>query len=277
MSRRDEDEATARIRLLLEMQRAQEDRNRHQALASRLDGQAVGYPLAALQPSIAPDDLALTLQIYQQRQQLAQQVNAMQLEQELLQSIRRSSALSSLLPSAQAMRSLPIADTNHLLMQQIALRQASQPSPSLPAAVASAPQPSNETAAQPAAAASLPAAPTTLNNDPFPVKLYSLIMDCEERDETDIISFGSDDKCFRIHDRSRFMNVVVPRFFRSLKYSTFKRQLYTYGFEILHHGPDEGSFAHPSFERNKPEQLKNIVRSSKGQVERRIMSLKEGK
>lgn len=109
------------------------------------------------------------------------------------------------------------------------------------------------------------AKPQAKDTSNFPEKLYKLLMS-EER--PDIVSFMPSGKSFQVHDRKIFIDEVAPKYFRVLKFSSFKRQLYTYDFQIVNDGPETGAYIHPNFQRGRPDLLKEVRRATTGYVER---------
>lgn len=96
--------------------------------------------------------------------------------------------------------------------------------------------------------------------EPFPEKLHRLLRECEATGNDDIISFTADGKAFQIHKPDRFFSIIVPRYFKQSKLSSFKRQLNLYRFELITIGPSRGGYAHPNFQKYKPELCRQIRR-----------------
>jgi len=96
--------------------------------------------------------------------------------------------------------------------------------------------------------------------EPFPEKLHRLLRECEATGNDDIISFTADGKAFEIHKPDRFFSIIVPRYFKQSKLSSFKRQLNLYRFELITIGPSRGGYAHPNFQKYKPELCRQIRR-----------------
>lgn len=92
----------------------------------------------------------------------------------------------------------------------------------------------------------------------FPVVLHRLLLDVESLGRQDIISFTPSGRAFRVHKPDSFMKEIAPKYFRQNLFSSFTRQLNTYGFDKLASWPDEGAFAHAQFQREKPELCKYI-------------------
>lgn len=114
------------------------------------------------------------------------------------------------------------------------------------------------------------------SNDPFPVKLYKLLKEADANDLNNVVSFGPSGKSFGVHDRKRFMKEIAPKYFRGIKYASFKRQLYTYDFQIVQEGPETGYFFHDLFVKDKPELLDEMHPCKMGHVERKLMEQQGG-
>lgn len=96
--------------------------------------------------------------------------------------------------------------------------------------------------------------------EPFPEKLHRLLRECEATGNDDIIAFTADGKAFEIHKPDRLFSIIVPRYFKQSKLSSFKRQLNLYRFELITIGPSRGGYAHPNFQKYKPELCRKIRR-----------------
>lgn len=107
-------------------------------------------------------------------------------------------------------------------------------------------------------------------HEPFPHRLYRLLMEAEQHEQTSIVSFMPSGKSFHVYDRVAFMKEVNPRYFRHAKFSSFKRQLYLYDFTQVRDGPEKEAYCHPCFVRGQPELLDDIPRVSEGFVRRQI-------
>lgn len=60
----------------------------------------------------------------------------------------------------------------------------------------------------------------------------------------DIVSFYSHGRAFGVHDMERFIEEVMPKYFKQSKWNSFARQLNLYGFMRLASGPDSGGYYH---------------------------------
>jgi hypothetical protein len=88
---------------------------------------------------------------------------------------------------------------------------------------------------------------------PFPTKLHALL---EENKFEDIISWQPHGRCFLLHKPKEFVRIVMPKYFKQSKITSFQRQLNLYGFtRILSAGPDKGGYYHELFLRGNYSKL----------------------
>jgi hypothetical protein len=84
-----------------------------------------------------------------------------------------------------------------------------------------------------------------------------MLEDVEKNGQDHIISWVNDGTGFRVHDLDRFVDRIIPKYFKQTKYKSFQRQLYFYNFKrISFNGKGEsaaaaGSYSHPKFIRGK--------------------------
>ncbi|KAG7348075.1 HSF-type DNA-binding protein [Nitzschia inconspicua] len=95
----------------------------------------------------------------------------------------------------------------------------------------------------------------------FPNKLHSVLEQVEMDGFAHVISWQPHGRCFCIHKPKEFTNVVMPRYFRQTKLTSFQRQLNLYGFQRLTSGPDSGGYYHELFLRYKAFLCKRMVRT----------------
>jgi len=91
---------------------------------------------------------------------------------------------------------------------------------------------------------------------PFAWKLYEMLETVHQNKvDTDIVSWVDDGSAFKVHDLKRFVDEIVPTYFKQSKYKSFQRQLYFYGFvreaSSGEKGHTAGSYRHPMFVRGK--------------------------
>lgn len=67
--------------------------------------------------------------------------------------------------------------------------------------------------------------------------MLSEVMDNGERE---VVSWLDDGRSFQVRIPERFMNEVVPRFFKQKSFRSFQRQLYLYGFQRKSEAPHKG-------------------------------------
>ncbi|EEC51861.1 predicted protein [Phaeodactylum tricornutum CCAP 1055/1] len=101
----------------------------------------------------------------------------------------------------------------------------------------------------------------------FPRRLYEML-DSETKliqstpDHPKIIAWSDSGTAFRIFDAVEFAASVLPKYFRTRKFSSFQRNLNLYGFTKVRRGPDADFYAHPSFLQDTPDGLLNLRKMS---------------
>ncbi|KAI8001263.1 Heat stress transcription factor A-4a [Camellia lanceoleosa] len=90
---------------------------------------------------------------------------------------------------------------------------------------------------------------------PFLLKTYEMVDDhCSDS----VVSWSQGNKSFVVWNPAEFARDLLPRFFKHNNFSSFIRQLNTYGFRKI--DPEQWEFANEDFIRGQPQLLKNIHR-----------------
>ena len=89
--------------------------------------------------------------------------------------------------------------------------------------------------------------------EPFPQKLHRVLSELEEiPGGTEIASFLPHGRAFAIHKPKKFVEDVMPRYFRMSRFASFQRQLNLYNFSRVTEGKDKGSYYHQQFLKGRP-------------------------
>ena len=104
----------------------------------------------------------------------------------------------------------------------------------------------------------------------FPMKLYRMLAVIEDLGYSTIISWKAHGRAFQVNDVDQFVKLILPKFFRQSKITSFQRQLNLYGFKRFLNGPDNGAYYHELFLREKAFLCKAIFRTKvKGKTNKR--------
>mmetsp|Transcript_21724 Transcript_21724/g.32889 ORF Transcript_21724/g.32889 Transcript_21724/m.32889 type:complete len:271 (-) Transcript_21724:82-894(-) len=100
----------------------------------------------------------------------------------------------------------------------------------------------------------------------FPAKLYEMLEIVDSLGLSDVVTWLPNGRSFQVKDPTKFMELVVPRFFKATKYRSFQRQLNLWGFIRVVKGQGNGVWYHESFIRGSPEMISKLTRTRiKGQ------------
>eukprot|EP00542_Grammatophora_oceanica_P016438 CAMPEP_0194047826 /NCGR_PEP_ID=MMETSP0009_2-20130614/25698_1 /TAXON_ID=210454 /ORGANISM="Grammatophora oceanica, Strain CCMP 410" /LENGTH=275 /DNA_ID=CAMNT_0038693545 /DNA_START=43 /DNA_END=870 /DNA_ORIENTATION=+ len=112
----------------------------------------------------------------------------------------------------------------------------------------------------------------------FPRRLYEML-EGESKlasdastsfDHQTIITWSETGKAFRIIDVAVFADQILPKYFRTSKFSSFQRNLNLYGFSKVRGGPDSDMYHHPVFQRGKPENLAQLRKCNSAAARKRL-------
>lgn len=94
----------------------------------------------------------------------------------------------------------------------------------------------------------------------FPSKLFTMLEEADQAGHSDIISFLPDGRAFKIHKPDEFAQTVLPKYCKTNRLASFKKQLSLYGFKTIQFGADFGAIRHESFQRDDKKQIAKIQR-----------------
>jgi HSF-type DNA-binding len=105
----------------------------------------------------------------------------------------------------------------------------------------------------------------------FPERLHRMLLDVEEEGKGGIVAFMPHGRAFAVIDESKFVEEIMPKYFKQSKWNSFARQLNLYGFVRMASGPDAGAYYHELFLKSRPSLCKYMRRVGvpQGQQDRR--------
>jgi len=96
---------------------------------------------------------------------------------------------------------------------------------------------------------------------PFPEKLHYMLSRVDGEGVSHIVSWQPHGRCFIVHKPQQFVELVMPRFFKQTKLTSFQRQLNLYGFVRLTAGTDRGGYYHEHFLRGRMDLCRKMART----------------
>lgn len=97
----------------------------------------------------------------------------------------------------------------------------------------------------------------------FPLRLFALLTTLEKEGQDDIMGWQCHGRAFKIRDRKRLEEEILPKYMGAMKASSLMRQLNIYGFIRISSGADCGSYYHEKFLRHREFLLFDIRRTQK--------------
>jgi hypothetical protein len=87
----------------------------------------------------------------------------------------------------------------------------------------------------------------------FPWKLHEMLDNADVEGFSDIVSWlPGNSNSFKVHQPGLFVECIMPRHFKKIKFKSFRRQINMWGFERIKGGAGKGGYRHPNFIRGMP-------------------------
>jgi hypothetical protein len=94
----------------------------------------------------------------------------------------------------------------------------------------------------------------------FPERLHRMLLDVEREGKGDVVCFLPHGRAFAVLNERRFVEEVMPGYFKQSKWHSFARQLNLYGFVRMASGPDAGAYYHELFLKSRSSLCKYMRR-----------------
>ena len=101
------------------------------------------------------------------------------------------------------------------------------------------------------------------------------LMDLLSQEDPEIVTWLPSGTAFIVRSPKKFVEMVLPRFFKQTKIASFYRQLNMYGFRRIVDGPDMGAYHHELFVRDKPHLCSTILRKRRSRKQAALKSVLE--
>ena len=79
-----------------------------------------------------------------------------------------------------------------------------------------------------------------------------MLLDVEQKGLDSIVSWLADGTAFKVHNKDKFVAIIMPQYFYSNKFKSFQRNLNLWGFESIRQGPNKGACYNHCFVRDQP-------------------------
>lgn len=107
----------------------------------------------------------------------------------------------------------------------------------------------------------------------FPFKLHCMLFEVEQHQQqqhqaglggaggcSSIVSWLPNGNAFKVHDKAKFVSLIMPQYFYSTQFKSFQRNLNLWGFESVRRGPNKGACFHRYFVRGQPDLCHRMTR-----------------
>eukprot|EP00569_Conticribra_weissflogii_P008226 CAMPEP_0171366710 /NCGR_PEP_ID=MMETSP0879-20121228/5574_1 /TAXON_ID=67004 /ORGANISM="Thalassiosira weissflogii, Strain CCMP1336" /LENGTH=286 /DNA_ID=CAMNT_0011874567 /DNA_START=60 /DNA_END=920 /DNA_ORIENTATION=+ len=85
-----------------------------------------------------------------------------------------------------------------------------------------------------------------------------------------VVHWSTSGRAFRIVDVTLFSNIILPKYFKTSKFSSFQRNLNLYGFTKVRKGPDVDMYFHPKFVRGDVDGLSKLRKRTSAVSDKKI-------